>query len=204
MFRSMDQIHNQRLLTTFAVQKLENIHPPRGSFFFSFNVASLFLNVPHGATVEYLMDLVGEAEVPEMIMNEFIQLLEKYLKPNFCKFNDRFYKFPTVVGIPIDSSARAPDYSATRCTGFASSMISYAPIEVLHNFHSFHNTRYQSIKLIMEIGGPKIHFLDLNISINNGNHSFKIYLGLTSYFMDLPFDIPTIKMLPSTTLFIAL
>ena len=46
----------------------------------------------------------------------------------------------------------------------------------LHEFLELLNTRYPSIRFTMEIGGERINFLDLTISINeHRRHEFEIY-----------------------------
>ena len=41
--------------------------------------------------------------VPDFFIDELTTLMEKCLKPNFCKFDDCYYVFPDGVGVPMGS-----------------------------------------------------------------------------------------------------
>ena len=114
---------------------------------------------------------------------------------NFCKFNGHFYKFSD--GLPMDSPLAplvadvfmdkletelfASNHTLTKYTQYWYRYVDdilclwNGTTSQLHEFRSLLNSLYPSIKFTLEIGGNQINFLDLEIPVLDGKHSFGIY-----------------------------
>ena len=60
----------------------------------SFDVKSLFPNVPLGPTILYTRQLISKVNVHSSNSDEFVKLLNILLKNNVCFFRGAIYKFP--------------------------------------------------------------------------------------------------------------
>ena len=85
------------------VNNIKNEKPTVGSSLVSFDVVGLFPHIPKAPTLQFLGELLTNANIPHDEIAEFFDLINLCWTPNFCKFKDRFYEFPDEVGIPIGS-----------------------------------------------------------------------------------------------------
>ena len=60
-----------------------------------------FLHIPKALTLQFLGELLTKANATDGEITEFFEVLNTCWTPNFCKFNNDFYKFSDEVSIPI-------------------------------------------------------------------------------------------------------
>lgn len=179
-----------------------NFTPPPGSILISFDVRLLFPNVPLIPTKERIIEILREASIPRYFIDEFISLLNCCLSPNICQFGNSFFTLPPDIGIPIGSplgsiiSEVFMDKLETEIFQSDHPLLTHiaywrryvddilcvwtGPIDKVKEFLQFINKFYKSIEFTAEIGGPKINFLDLSISISTGKFTFGVYRKPTS------------------------
>ena len=134
---------------------------------------------------------------PPFIISDFRSLFKTCLKPNICQFGDSIYKLPPDIGIPIGSLLGSlisevfmsslevkifqlghpllPCISMGRRYLDDVLCVWTGSEEQLGDFLTHLNSFYPSIIFTMEIGGQRIDFLDLIISILSDRYTFEIY-----------------------------
>lgn len=190
-FQSGYSISNSKELT----DKIYDCSTPPDSILCSFDVVGLFTNVPLAPTLERIHDILLEASVPTPAAEEFVLLLKTCLFPNICKFKGGIYQFED--GLPMGSPL-APLISEIFMNLLEDKVFNSAcvlkqyigywhryvddvlclwtgSVPRLHEFLAFLNSLYPSIKFTLEVGGHKINFLDLSISLHEGKHEFSIF-----------------------------
>ena len=125
-----------------------------------------------------------------------MDLLKQCLIPNFCKYDGKFYTFSDGVpmGSPLSSliSEVFMDHLEKEILNSSHHLIEKIgywhryvdDILCLWNgdqsditeFLALISAQYPTINFTAEVGGDRINFLDLNISISNGRHEFGIYI----------------------------
>jgi len=162
------------------VNNIKDRQVPNGAILVSFEVVGLYPSVPHSPTLAFIRKLLEESATPEEIINEFMGLLQLCISPNFCKFNNEYFKFlegfriPT--GSPLGSTFSEIFLKNLENALFSSgeeflTHITYwyhyvddvlclwqGPQDGLHLLLSFINSLYPSVKFTIEIGGSNINF----------------------------------------------
>jgi len=127
-------------------------------------------------------ELLREAAVPPILIDEFFSLLQQCLSPNVCRFNNTTYSLPVDIGIPIGSPLGSlisevfmekfelqlfqSSHPLLRHVGVWRRYVDdilcvwHGPGELIEQFLSLLNSFFPSIKFTVEIGGAKINFLD--------------------------------------------
>jgi hypothetical protein len=177
------------------IDNISNFTPPPDSILVSFDVASLFPNVPLSPTLESITDILTEANVSTPAAEEFTSLLRTCLFPNFCKFNNKIYQFqdglpmgsplsPLISEIFMNRLEREVFTSNCMLTQYVGYWHRYVDdvlclwtgsVPQLHEFLHFLNSLYPSITFTLEVGGKSINFLDLSITIHEGKHEFEVF-----------------------------
>lgn len=183
-------------------KNLKEVVPPTRSTLNSFDVRALFPSIHLETATTYLMELLSSAGIDQVVLVEFKKLLEICLKPNYCKFNNKYYIFPNEIGVPIGSPLgsllgevfmRKLEEDLFDSRRLYRNFIVYwwryvddvlllwnGPSTLLDHLHDFLNEQYPSIKFTIEKSNKRINFLDISISIEKGSHEFEIHRKNTS------------------------
>ena len=177
------------------VDKLKDKNVTRGRLI-SFDVSSLFTNVPVKDTVRLAEDLLLKNKVNPVIINELMDGIDLCSKQTYFMFNQNIYmqKEGLAMGSPLSPLLAEIFMDNFEKTVFSSKnpltkQIGYwfryvddvlclwlGTDRQLNKFHTFINSVHPKIKFTLEIEtNQAINFLDLNISVINGKHQFKIY-----------------------------
>ena len=141
-------------------------------------------------------DKLVAAGVPWQHISELFDLFNTYWSANLCKFDDRFFKFSSEVGIPIGSplgSLIAEIFMDHFEKNFFNSSLGLLRHVVYWNryvddvlclwngtnkqaavFLKTLNSVYPSINFTLEVGGTHIDFLDISIE-EGSRHKFNIH-----------------------------
>ena len=83
------------------VDKITNFAIPPNCILVSFDVDSLYTNVPIKPTLTRISEILEQCKIPPPLADEFVSLLKVCLEPNICQFNNKVYKFAD--GLPMGS-----------------------------------------------------------------------------------------------------
>ena len=178
--------------TRFSVQRnsdlltnLRNYTYTNNSVLVSFDVESLFTNVPLDETIEIAANLVYDrsSNLPPFPKHTFIKLL-KIATSNLFLFNDKLYrqKDGLAMGSPLAPTLsnlfmgvlenRHLNNRKSSCVKFYKRfvddcLILFEDINDVDRFFNYANTWHPNIKFTKEIGYKNLPFLDINIDISN-------------------------------------
>jgi len=180
--------HNVDLL-----KRLKNVIP-KNQKFISFDVSSLYTNVPLKATLDFLRRKMPLLDLDlSMPLDCYIELIELCLKNSFFQFEEHFYEqiYGLAMGCPLSSflanmflehieSELLPRYTGIVPTfwwRYVDDILSLVPSNFdLNHFLSFINNLYPTLKFTHEWEvDQKIPFLDVLI------HNFKTKLSFSVY-----------------------
>ena len=83
------------------VEKIEKREIPPNSILVSFAIVNMYSNVPINPAIEQTKALLQDHNIPPLVIDEFVVLLETCLETSICQFLNRVYKFPD--GLPMGS-----------------------------------------------------------------------------------------------------
>jgi len=171
------QIRNSSQL----IEKLSNIHIPSECCLASFDVVSLFTNVPTDMVLEIIKEKWCHIQLhTNLPQQEFVLAIKFVLESTFFLFNNRIYKqtFGAPMGSPL--SPVVADLILQKLEASIFNDLTYKPIfyhryvddialsvptnqlnDLLSKFNSFH--RRLNFTMEMECGGDRLNFLDLTI-----------------------------------------
>ena len=175
------------------INRLKDIIPGKQKFI-SFDVSSLYTNVPLKPTLDFIKRKMPLLELDLSIpIDCYIELIELCLKNSFFQFGDDFYEqiFGLAMGCPLSSflanmflehieSDFLPKYNRVKPTfwwRYVDDVLSLVPLNFnLEHFLDFLNNLYPTLKFTFEWEVEhKIPFLDVMIHNLETNLSFSVY-----------------------------
>ena len=178
--------------TTDFIYKIENLSVPDNSILVTFDVVSLYTNIPNREGVRSVAKRLMEYPPPYAPPRVVIQLLKEVLSKNNFEFNGKHY---LQVGGTAMGTKLAPSYASIFMGELEEHILDKCPIkphfwvrfiddifaiwtegeESLQEFHQFINTQHHSIKFTMEKSRDKIVFLDTWVK-NTPNDGLQVEL----------------------------
>lgn len=171
--------------TTDVLKLLSDIYVPDKTFLVTFDVESLYTNIPHVGGLEAL-NFYLTPKKDTLPVELLMELTEFILKSNYFMFNNKFYLQTqgTSMGSPF-----APNYANLYMglweernifnnNPFFDNILLYKRFiddilvvfvgteDDLFKFNEHINGTYPTLKFTMEYDSEKIHFLDLLIAVN--------------------------------------
>jgi len=167
--------------STQLVKNLSNLHIPDDYSLASFDVVSLFTNVPIDLVLQIIKDkwslIEGHTSLPQ---DEFVGSIEFVLKSTFFVFNNKFYKqtFGTPMGSPLspivaDLVLQRLELSVLNSLSFrvgffyryVDDIALSVPLSELYGLLGKFNSFHPRLRFTIEtsVGGDRLNFLDLSI-----------------------------------------
>ena len=207
------------------VQEITNFKCSGDVFMCSFDISSLYTNIPVSETIEIILDKIFiDANIKYHGMNrvEFRKLLEFICKETYFKFNDKIYK--QIEGLPMGSPI-SPIAANIFLNHFEEIHLNTCPTEFkplyykrylddtfivfnsedqAENFFNFLNSKHDNINFTMEKEQQScLSFLDVTVKKVNGSFTTSVfrkhtYSGLgTNYFSSIfyKYKLSSIKTL---------
>ena len=175
------------------INRLKNISPGKQKFI-SFDVSSLYTNVPLIPTLDFIKRKMPLLDLDlSLPLDCYIELIELCLKNSFFQFSDNFYEqiYGLAMGCPLSSflanmflehveSELLPKYNGVKPTfwwRYVDDVLSLVPLNFnLDHFLNFLNNIYPSLKFTFEWECEhKIPFLDVMIHNLETKLSFSVY-----------------------------
>ena len=197
-FRTTTNYHSRFSIKNSVelIEKISLLDISPNAILVSFDVSGLFPNTPLPPTLKRITNILSQAQIHNEIIKEFMDLLTLCLLPNFCKFH-KFYvasdgvpmgsPFAPIVSEVFMDLFEQRIFDASNNNNFTQ-YITYwhryvddilclwtGSLSQLQEFHKVLNSQFPAIKFTVEVGGDKINYLDLSISIHNGRHQFEIF-----------------------------
>lgn len=157
----------------------------------SFDVESLFPNIPIDATLKFLRKWLKQNNIETRRIDEYVKLTELCMKENWFSFNGKYYRqeFGCCMGSPLSPflANLFMSYFETELKNngnfpriwyrYVDDVYAIIKKQSLRQFlNRLNNTRYPSIKFTYEEEQEgKLNFLDLNIMRNDGKFEFDIF-----------------------------
>ena len=210
-FRTVVDYHapHSVLNSTQLALKLSSQKFPAGSILVSFDVSSMYSNIPVAPSIDLMLSHLVKKHVPPDVIQEFSNLIKICLAQNICFFQNSIYKFPDglPMGAPLSSlvadilmDAQEQHFlNSDRLSPHIRFWTRYVD-DVLCIWHgslndlqlclNHLNMIQPTLKFTMEVGGQRINYLDLTISLEENNNilspKFSIYRKPTFTGVSIP------------------
>jgi len=173
------------------IDRLSDLHIPEDCGLVSFDVVSLFTNVPTDIVIDAINErwplIEKHSSLPK---EEFLLAIKMILQSTYFTFNNIYYKqtFGAPMGSPLSPIAAdlvlqkleikvlkefpvKPIFYYRFVDDIALAAPFYCLDNLIHNFNSFH----PRLHFTMEVGGRELNFLDLTIINRRGQLMFNWY-----------------------------
>jgi len=168
------------------MKKISNIHIPDNICLASFDVVSLFTNVPTDMVLDIIKEKWSDIKIhTNLPLNEFVLSIEFVLQSTYFHFNNIVYRqtFGTPMGSPLSpviadlilqrlelSILTNLSFKPTFFYRYVDDIILAVPLCHLNDLFDKFNSFHQRLKFTMEVeeNGDRLNFLDLSI-IKKGN-----------------------------------
>ena len=172
--------------TTDFIYKIENLDIPDDTILVTFDVVSLYTNIPNEEGILAVAKSLQKHEPPFTSPQVVIKMLREVLSKNNFEFNGSHY---LQVGGTAMGTKLAPSYANIFMGDLEEKLLSKCPVkpyfwvrfiddifaiwtkghESLNQFHDFINSQHSSIKFTMEKSPEKVIFLDTWVKIGENN-----------------------------------
>ena len=178
------------------ISKVKNTPIPHNATLASFDVTSLFTNIPIPETIEIIKDILHQNKINPAISTELLSSFKLCVSQNYFKFNNKFYSQSQ--GVPMGSPL-SPLLAEIFMNYFETQFL-HSKIPLIKYIHSWYryvddvfciwtgthrqlhqllhhlNSVYPTIQFTLEVEhNNSINFLDLTISKSQNNLVFDIY-----------------------------
>ncbi|XP_049828734.1 uncharacterized protein LOC126267492 [Schistocerca gregaria] len=184
------------------IEKIKNINIPPTAKLVSFDITSMYTNIPTEETINIIEQQLKCKKFPDIQINEISSILRLITEQNYFTFNNNFYSQQEglPMGSPISGTlanifldhientifnniVKQGGYKIIYWYRYVDDIICL--VDETHNrieeLHSNINTVHPQIHFTMEIEkNQTLNFLDLTITRNNHQHEFSIYRKPTS------------------------
>ena len=176
------------------IQKIENIQNiPPNSLLVSFDVVSLYTNIPHADSLRSASKaLRGDTSIEPQFKNLLIRGLKLVLELNAFQFNGRFFQQirGTAMGTRVAPSSACltmgdlEDTFLTTAINKPTLWLRYIDdifciwphsLSQLDEFHQHINSAHPTLKFTYEVSPTSLSFLDTVITLNEGSLSSELY-----------------------------
>lgn len=173
------------------IDKIKDISVPLNAKLVSFDVTSLFTNIPVQKCKDVVNRLIFNSQLSFEKKDELSQLMDLCIDQNYFKFNGDCYTQPGVaMGSPL-SPLLADIYmdylEGIIQTKFNNNVVYWyryvddvivlfrGTDRQLSKFFDQLNSIDQKIQFTKEFGGSELNFLDLTIKLEEGRHKFSVF-----------------------------
>ena len=142
-----------------------------------------FPHVLRRSSVARIDGLIAEATIPPFIISEFESPFRSIPRTqHICQFKDSVYRLPTDVGISIGSplGSRIAEVFMSRRDTTSSILRMEWSCWIYRQFLEFLNSFYPFFDFTVEIGGSKLNFIDLILTLRPNMFDFEIYRKATT------------------------
>ena len=178
--------------TTDFIHKIENLNIPNNAILVTFDVVSLYTNIPNDEGIKAVAKSLRKYPPPHTEPRVILQLLKEVLFKNNFEFNGKHY---LQIGGTAMGTKLAPSYANIFMGNLEEEILSKCRTKPffwvrfiddifaiwtegelsLHQFLEFINTQHHSIKFTMEKSTEKVVFLDTWVQINGNKLEVELY-----------------------------